>query len=110
MTLTQPPITQGAVLRLDAARFRRELYIRGITAGTVARVAGVAPNTVSRILAGAPISIGTLRAIAKALDSLPVLHGVDELLAVETTRNAAVPTTAAFEEDGADDTGPQTEQ
>jgi transcriptional regulator with XRE-family HTH domain len=99
MTLTQPPITQDAVLRLDAARFRRELYIRGITAGTVARVAGVAPNTVSRILAGAPISIGTLRAIAKALDSLPVLHGVDELLAVETTRNAAVPATAAFEEE-----------
>jgi hypothetical protein len=99
MTLTQPPTTQDAVLCLDAARFRRELYIRGVTAGTVARVAGVAPNTLSRCLAGAPITVGTLRAVAKALDSLPVLHGVDELLAVEMTRNAAVVETAAFAED-----------
>jgi transcriptional regulator with XRE-family HTH domain len=99
MTLTQPPITHDAVLRVDAARFRRELYIRGITAGTVARVAGVAPNTISRILAGAPITVATLRAVAKALDSLPVLHGVDELLAVGTRNAAIVGTTAAFAED-----------
>jgi transcriptional regulator with XRE-family HTH domain len=97
VTTSQPLITQDASLRLDAARFRRELAIRGISAGTVARVAGVAPNTITRCANGAPISIGTLRAIARALQSLPVLQGVDQLLAVET-RNAAVLGTAAFAE------------
>lgn len=78
--VTQPVLTQGAGLRLDADRFRRELALRGITSGTVAEVAGVAPNTISRILAGQPISVATLRQVAKALHSLPVLPGVDELL------------------------------
>jgi Cro/C1-type HTH DNA-binding domain len=98
VTTSQPLLTQDASLRLDAAQFRRALRIRGISAGTVAREAGVAPNTVTRCVNGAPISIGTLRAIARALSTLPVLEGVDELLASETS-NAAVPTTAAFMED-----------
>ena len=96
--LTQPAITRDAVLRLDAARFRRELHIRGVTAGTVARAAGVTPNTLSRCLAGAPITVGTLRAVAMALDTLPVLQGVDELLA-PGMKNAAALGTAAFAED-----------
>ena len=78
--------------------FRREMAIRGVTSGTVAATAGIAPNTVSRILAGQPISIGTLRAIARALQSLPVLRGIDELLAAETRNAAIVGTTAAFVE------------
>jgi hypothetical protein len=98
VTTSQPLCTPDASVRLDAARFRREMHVRGVSAGTVARVAGIAPNTVTRCANGAPISIGTLRAIARALQSLPVLQGVDELLAVET-RNAAVLGTAAFAED-----------
>ncbi len=105
---TQPLVTHDASLRLDAARFRRALRIRGISAGTVATVAGIAPNTVTRCVNGAPISIGTLRAIARALSTLPVLEGVDELIATET-RNAAALGTAAFAEDrsGAADLHPR---
>jgi transcriptional regulator with XRE-family HTH domain len=80
MTLTQSLSTPDAGVRLDAGRFRRELALRGVTAGTVAHVAGVAPNTISRILAGLPISIATLRAVAHALHEMPVLPGMDELV------------------------------
>ena len=97
MVLTQPLTTPEAGVRLDVGRFRRELALRGVTAGTVAHVAGVAPNTISRILAGQPISIATLRAVARALHETPLLPGMAELLSVET-RNAAVPRTAAFME------------
>jgi len=88
MTLTQPLTAPDAGLRLDATRFRRELARRGISAGTVAKAAGIAPNTVSRCLTGQAISIHTLRSIAKALHSLPVLEGVDELLVVGTNESA----------------------
>jgi transcriptional regulator with XRE-family HTH domain len=109
MVLTQALTTPDAGVRLDAGRFRRELALRALTAGTIAHVAGVAPNTISRILAGQPISIATLRAVARALHETPVLPGMAELLAAET-RNAAVRTTAAFEENGDSGTEPQTEQ
>jgi len=85
-------------VRLDGNRFRRELHLRGVTAGDIAQLAGVSPNTLSRCLAGEPITIGTLRNIVRTLASLPVLQGVDELLAAGT-RNAAVVGTAAFAED-----------
>ena len=98
MTTSQSPITPVAVLRLDGGRFRREMARRGASARDVSRLSGVAPNTLTRCLNGAPISVGTLRAVATALHSMPVLQGVDELIATET-RNAAVPTTAAFVED-----------
>lgn len=98
MTVTQPLTVPDAGVRLDAGRFRRELALRGVTAGTVAHVAGVAPNTISRILAGQPISIATLRAVARALHETPVLPGMAELLLAET-RNAAALGTAAFAED-----------
>jgi transcriptional regulator with XRE-family HTH domain len=109
VTTSQSPITPVAVLRLDGARFRREMARRGASARDVSRVSGVAPNTLTRCLAGAPITVATLRAVAKALDSLPVLHGVDELLAVETRNAAIVGTTAAFAEDrsGAADLHPR---
>ena len=84
MTMTQPPTAQDAVLRVDTARFRRALYVRGVTAGEVARAADVAPNTISRILAGAPITVATLRAVVRALASLPLLPGVDELIGSDT--------------------------
>jgi transcriptional regulator with XRE-family HTH domain len=95
VTTSQPLITPVAALRLDGGRFRREMARRGASARDVSRVSGVAPNTLTRCLNGAPISVGTLRAVATALYSMPVLQGVDELIATET-RNAAVPTTAAF--------------
>ena len=106
MTKSQSLITPVAVLRLDGGRFRRELAIRAVTARDVSRVSGVAPNTLTRCLHGAPISVGTLRAVVKALQSMPVLQGVDELIATET-RNAAALGTAAFVEEGAHDTDPR---
>lgn len=84
-------------LRLDGARLRRELRRRGVSASHVAQLASVSPNTLTRALAGERITVGSLREIARALQGLPVLPGADELLVVET-RNAAVPTTAAFME------------
>lgn len=92
---------RDAGLRLDPARFRRELRIRGATAGAVARAARVSPNTLTRCRNGAPISERTLREIVRVLVAMPVLHGAGELLADAETRNAPVPTrTRAFAEDG----------
>jgi transcriptional regulator with XRE-family HTH domain len=117
MVLTQALTTPDAGVRLDAGRFRRELALRGITAGTLAHVAGVAPNTISRILAGQPISIATLRAVARALHETPVLPGMAELLAdsgsgtiADTLKTPRPSRATAFEEDGAHDAEPQTEQ
>lgn len=76
----------GGDLRLDGGRFRHELQLRGITAGAVARVAKVSPNTLTRCLHGAPITIGTLNKIVRALQSLPMLPGADELLRQENNR------------------------
>jgi hypothetical protein len=100
---SQPSTTQAASnesnrdagLRLDGARFRRELRVRGVTAGTVARVARVSPNTLTRCLSGAPISERTLREIVRALTSMPVLQGASELLAPETATAAAPSIVAA---------------
>jgi hypothetical protein len=86
-----------AGLRLDGVRLRRELRLRGATAGRVAELAEVSPNTLTRAMAGEPITVSSLRAIVRALASLPVLVGVGELLATET-RNAAVLGAAAFME------------
>jgi hypothetical protein len=84
------PQPRDAGLRLDGARFRRELRVRGVTAGTVARVARVSPNTLTRCLNGAPISERTLREIVRALTSMPVLQGASELLAPENATAAAM--------------------
>jgi predicted transcriptional regulator len=75
--------------RLDGARFRHELRVRGVTAGAVAKVARVSPNTLTRCIAGAPIRESTLREVIRALMSLPVMRG-SELVAPETTKTPSV--------------------
>lgn len=103
--MSTPLTTRVTGLRLDGARFQRELYVRGVTAGTVARVARVSPNTITRCLSGAPISERTLRDIVGALHSLPVLLGAGDLLASET-RNAAADGATAL--DGGSASAPAT--
>ncbi len=90
-TLVAPQERQrrDAGLRLDAARFRRELYLRGVTACGFASFAKLSPNTLTRCLNGAPISEHTLRAIVRALSATPKLRGVDELLAPEVTKTSS---------------------
>jgi len=65
MTAIQPLPAHGGVL-LDPNRFRRELAIRGITAGTVGWSGGLMPNNRLENPHGQPISVTTLRRIAKA--------------------------------------------
>jgi hypothetical protein len=81
-------------LRLDGARLRRDLYIRGCTAATIARLAKVSPNTLTRCLAGDAIRQCTLREVVRALVSMPVL---DVDLVVSETRNAAADGATALE-------------
>jgi hypothetical protein len=93
------PQQRDAGLRLDPARFRRELRIRGATAGAVARAAHVSPNTLTRCRNGSPISERTLREVVRVLVAMPVLHGASDLVTVET-RNAAARDNAAALEGG----------
>jgi hypothetical protein len=107
---------RDAGLRLDPARFRRELRIRGATAGAVARAAHVSPNTLTRCRNGAPISERTLREIVRVLVAMPVLHGAGELLTdsdsgtiVDTLKTPRPSRATASEEDGAHDAEPQSQ-
>lgn len=59
---------------------RRELARRGWTNSDLARAARISHATVSAACAGKPISAVTLRLIADALASSPVLPEIDRLL------------------------------
>lgn len=86
--MSQVPSIRDTGLRLDGARLRRELYIRGVTAGAVARAAKVSPNTMTRAMAGDPIRQRTLREVVGALIAMPVLLGASDLV-VSKARDAA---------------------
>ena len=86
--MSQVPGSRDTGLRLDGARLRRELYIRGCTAATIARAARVSPNTMTRAMAGDPIRQQTLREVVRALVAMPVLDVAQDLV-VSETRNAA---------------------
>jgi hypothetical protein len=82
--MSQSPTIRDTGLRLDGPRFRHELRLRGVTAGTVAKLAHISPNTVSRCATGGKISARTLRTIVLTLTSLPVMNGASDLVAMET--------------------------
>jgi transcriptional regulator with XRE-family HTH domain len=87
--MSQLPSVRDTGLRLDGARLRRELYIRGCTAATIARLATLSPNTLTRCLAGDAIRQQTLRELVKALATMPVLD-VDLVVSPETTKTPSV--------------------
>jgi hypothetical protein len=94
--MSQVPGIRDTGLRLDGARLRRALYIRGVTADTVARAAKVSPNTMTRAMAGDPIRQRTLREVVRALVAMPVLDVAHDLV-VSETRNAAADGATALE-------------
>jgi DNA-binding Xre family transcriptional regulator len=57
-----------------------ELARRGWAHTDLARAAGISPPTVSAAVAGRPVAPSTLRKIADALASTPVVEGIDVLL------------------------------
>ena len=63
---------------IDAQRLRRELARRGLTSVELAAMSHVSAATLSHALSGRAVSPRTLRAIASALQQVPVC--ADELL------------------------------
>ena len=72
-------------LRLEGARLRHELRVRGLTASRVADLANMSPNTLTRALAGDPITERTLRSIVRVLTEFPMLPGATDLVASAPT-------------------------
>ncbi len=74
---TAPPFG----VRIDAAKLRHAMRIRGLTGTELARRAGVSQATISHTINGRRIHPGTLRAINAALHSVPPLEDVEALVA-----------------------------
>ena len=68
-------------LVIDAAKFRREMAIRGLMARDVAATTGMSAATIAHALSGRPVSARTLRAIAVALECTQPVRLVEGLLA-----------------------------
>ena len=66
---------------IGAAQLQRELAKRGLNQVELARLAGVAPATVTHAIHGRPVTPGTVARIARALLRVPVIDGIDSLLA-----------------------------
>jgi transcriptional regulator with XRE-family HTH domain len=69
--------------RISPARIDRELARRGWSATDLARASGCSPSTISGARRGRQVTNETLRKIADALLSAPVVPGVDRLLEPE---------------------------
>jgi len=69
--------------RISPARIDRELARRGWSATDLARASGCSPSTISGARRGRQVTNETLRKIADALLSAPVVPGVDVLLEPE---------------------------
>ena len=70
-------------VRISPARIDRELARRGWSATDLARASGCSPSTISGARRGRQVTNDTLRKIADALLSAPVVPGVDGLLEPE---------------------------
>ena len=70
-------------VRISPARIDRELARRGWSATDLARASGCSPSTISGARRGRQVTNETLRKIADALLSAPVVAGVDILLEPE---------------------------
>lgn len=69
--------------RISPTRIDRELARRGWSATDLARASGCSPSTISGARRGRQVTNETLRKIADALLSAPVVPGVDVLLEPE---------------------------
>jgi transcriptional regulator with XRE-family HTH domain len=69
--------------RINPIRIDRELARRGWSATDLARASGCSPSTISGARRGRQVTNETLRKIADALLSAPVVPGVDFLLEPE---------------------------
>ena len=81
-------------IRISPERLDRELARRGWNATELAKASGCSPSTISGALRGRRVNNETLRKIAEALLTAPVVPGVDSLLEPETgiTLNGSEPT------------------
>ena len=70
-------------VRISPARIDRELARRGWSATDLARASGCSPSTISGARRGRQVTNDTLRKIADALRSAPLVPGVDVLLEPE---------------------------
>jgi len=70
-------------VRISPARIDRELARRGWSATDLARASGCSPSTISGARRGRQVTNDTLRKIADALLSAPVVPGIDVLLEPE---------------------------
>jgi transcriptional regulator with XRE-family HTH domain len=70
-------------VRISPARLDRELARRGWNASELAKASGCSPSTISGALRGRRVNNETLRKIADALLSAPIVPGVDSLLEPE---------------------------
>ena len=69
-------------VQIDPDRLARELAVRGLTARDLARVAGVPEHTLSQARHGhRRLRPQTLRKLVDALVSIPLIDGVELLLA-----------------------------
>jgi len=75
---------RGGSARVDAARLDRELALRGLSARELAAAAGLHESAISRARHGR-VQYATLRAIAIALMTFPILEGT-ELLVTQPER------------------------
>jgi len=80
-------------IRISPERLDRELARRGWNATELAKASGCSPSTISGALRGRRVNNETLRKIAEALLTAPVVPGVDSLLEPETgiTLNGSEP-------------------
>jgi DNA-binding Xre family transcriptional regulator len=69
--------------RLNRMRLDRELAYRGWSASDLAREAGVSEQTLVAARKGNPVTASTLRKIAIALTSAPVIPTAELLLALD---------------------------
>ena len=70
---------------IDADALRRELARRGISQAELAGRAGVSAATLSHLCTGRRASLRVVRLLAKTLDTIPVLPGVDAIVATKGT-------------------------
>ena len=65
---------------LDRQRLDRELALRGLTARELAALAGVGEATISRARNGRTVTPATMRKLAVALTSVPVVTGAADII------------------------------
>jgi DNA-binding Xre family transcriptional regulator len=66
--------------RLDPQKLDRALAVRGLDGDKLAQLSALDHSTVSRARQGKPVRPKTIRQLVHALEKVPALGGVEELL------------------------------